>query len=114
MRANYASSNIFAMETNLIEPSALFPSPPHLTQASILWSNEQFYKVDYEDQICLSWPNLIAWQFSLQWDNANSSFDYKKLQMGGKGKRAEPSFTPWNWCFCEVGVEFQFWKLILS
>ena len=77
---------------NLIEPSALFPSPPHLTQASILWSNEQFYKVDYEDQICLSWPNLIAWQFSLQWDNENSSFDYKKLQMGGGGRKKSRAF----------------------
>ena len=30
------------------------PPPPHLTYTSILCCNEGFYKVKYEDQICLS------------------------------------------------------------
>ena len=30
---------------------------PHLSLASVLWCNEEFHKVKYEDQMCLSWPN---------------------------------------------------------
>ena len=32
-------------------------SSPHLVRSSILWCNEWFYKVNYEDQICLPWRN---------------------------------------------------------
>ena len=35
-----------------------------LFSGRILWSNEWFYKESYEDQICLSWPNESACQFS--------------------------------------------------
>ena len=41
------------------------PPPPHLTRASILWSMEWFYKVDYEDQICLRWP-IISLHYNFQ------------------------------------------------
>ena len=36
---------------------------PHLSRTKILWCNEWFYKVNYEDQICLSWPILSVCQF---------------------------------------------------
>ena len=58
---------------NSFEIQALFPFPPHLTQTRILWSNEWFYKVNYEDQICLLWPNYSACQFSRQ-PEVNSNF----------------------------------------
>ena len=47
------NGNNIATQKNCLNP----PPPPHLTQTLILWSNEEFYKVTYEDQICLSWPN---------------------------------------------------------
>ena len=63
-----------------------FSFPPNFTtQIGILWSNERFYKVNYEDKICLSWHNQSACQFSRQSDKVNSNFRYKNLQVGGGG-----------------------------
>ena len=53
------------------------PPPPHLTWASILGSNEWFYKVNYEEQKCLSWLYLFACQFS--WQKILSSWPWENL-----------------------------------
>ena len=64
-----------------------FSFSPHHTRASILWCNEWFYKVDYEDQICLPKPYQSVCQFSKQSNNVNKFFLCKILQVGGGGGR---------------------------
>ena len=71
--------------------SFFLPPPPHLTQTWILWSNERSYKVNYGDQVCLSWPNWSTCQFSWQSDKVNSNFKYKNLQVGGGGRKKSPN-----------------------
>ena len=68
---------------------------PHLTQTWILWSNEWFYKNNYEDQICLLWPmisllvnfhdNRTKWTVVSNW---------KICRWGEKEK--EPNRTMWT------------------
>ena len=77
----------------LIFTAALFPSPPpHLTYGSILWCNAWFYKVDYEDQICLSCPNQSVCQILYQSDNLNRKMTLKILQVGG-GERKKSLYS---------------------
>ena len=75
-----------------------YPPHPHHTQSSILWSNEWFYEVNYENQFCLPWHNQSACQFSWQSANVNKNVNELNLQVGrvvacGKGKIAPQFFT---------------------
>ena len=77
------------------------PTPPHLTQTWILWSNEWFYKVNYEDQICFLWPNQSACQFSWQSDKVNSNLKLKNLQVGGGGRKK----SQMNWTLKKIKIQ---------
>ena len=50
-RKKSKNQNINFSEINnfLLKKWAPFPSPPHFTQTWILWSDEWFCKVNYED-----------------------------------------------------------------
>ena len=49
-------SYFFTRSAKFSAAEGSFSFSPHLTRASIYMCNEWFYEVEYEDQICLSWP----------------------------------------------------------
>ena len=71
---------------------ALFPPPPpppHLAPVSTYLCNEWFYEVEYEDQICLSWPYWSVCKFITIGQSGQQIYILKFAGGGGKGKRAK-------------------------